>query len=137
MSEQDTIARINTNAPPFLDLLGGRMTAFDAQAKTATMYYEIGTAMCHSIDVVQGGFVTAMLDAAMSHTVFGMDESIVGVSSLEIKTSFLEPTRAGQLRAVASVMKWGHKLVFLESRLYDTQGLLTATASSVGKLQRR
>ena len=137
MDEQDILARINTHAPPFLDALGGRMTAFDAQTKSGTTEYDIGTNLCHSVDVVQGGFVTAMLDAAMSHTVFAIDETLIGLSSLEIKTSFLEPTRAGQLRAVGTVIKWGYKLVFLESRLYNAQDLLTATASTVGKLQRR
>jgi uncharacterized protein (TIGR00369 family) len=137
MNEQEFLDRVNAGAPQFLAALGGEMTAYDAATKTGTMAYNIGTDLCHSVDVVQGGFVTAMLDAAMSHAVFGTDPSIIGVSSLEIKTSFLEPTRAGKLRAVGRVIKSGYKLVFLESQLYDSQGLLTATASSVGKVQRR
>jgi uncharacterized protein (TIGR00369 family) len=90
------------------------------------------------VDVVQGGFVTAMLDAAMSHAVFAMqdDDSLVNLSSLEIKTSYLETTRAGLLRAEGTIIKAGYKLAFLEGRLIDAQGVLTATSSSVAKLIR-
>jgi uncharacterized protein (TIGR00369 family) len=77
-----------------------------------------------------------MLDAAMSHAVFGLDKSIENVSSLEIKTNYLEPTRAGKLRAVGSILKSGYKVAFLEAQLFNEAGLLTATASSVAKLVR-
>jgi len=100
------------------------------------MDFDISRDFCHSIDIVQGGFVTAMLDAAMTHAAFAADKDIVNVSSLEIKTNFLEPTRAGYLRAVGEVIKSGYKLAFMEGRLYDENGLLTATTSTVAKLAR-
>jgi len=85
---------------------------------------------------VQGGFITAMLDAAMSHAVFATVEGVSGVSSLEIKTSYLEPTRAGTLRVVGQVIKDSYKTAFLEGKMYNAEGLLSATASSVAKLVR-
>jgi uncharacterized protein (TIGR00369 family) len=117
-------------------MLGGRIVAVDRQAQQCTFEFMVSTDFCHSVDVVQGGFVTAMLDAAMSHAVFAAVEGINGVSSLEIKTSYLEPTRAGRLRAEGTVIKSGYKLAFLEGRLYNDDGLLTATSSSVAKLIR-
>jgi uncharacterized protein (TIGR00369 family) len=86
--------------------------------------------------VVQGGFITAMLDAAMTHAVFAAEDGVVNLSSLEIKTNYLEATRAGLLRAEGVVIKSGYKLAFLEGRLYDAQGVLTATSSTVAKLIR-
>jgi uncharacterized protein (TIGR00369 family) len=78
-----------------------------------------------------------MLDAAMTHAAFGIDRDIANVSSLEIKTSYLEPTLAGRLHAVGKVIRRGHKIAFFQGELFDENGVLTATTSSVGKLSRK
>ena len=136
MNDQDIIKQLNSQALTFIKILGGQVAEVDLEKKTCTFEFNISTDFCHSVDVVQGGFVTAMLDAAMSHAVFGLDKSIANVSSLEIKTNYLEPTRAGKLRAVGSILRSGYKVAFLEAQLFDEQGTLTATASSVAKLVR-
>lgn len=100
------------------------------------MAFDIPTDLCHSIDIVQGGFVTAMLDAAVSHAVFALDPDVASVSTLEIKTTFLEPTRAGRSRAEARVLKRTFKTAFMEGQLYNDAGVLTATASATAKLVR-
>ena len=71
-------------------MLGGRLVAIDRKEQSCTFEFSIGTDFCHSIDVVQGGFVTSMLDAAMSHAVFAAGEGIVSASSLAINTSYME-----------------------------------------------
>ncbi len=118
-------------------MLGGRLVAIDRKEQSCTFEFSIGTDFCHSIDVVQGGFVTSMLDAAMSHAVFAAGEGIVSASSLAINTSYMETTRAGRLRAVGRVVKSSHKTVFLEGHLYNEEGRLTATTSAVAKLTRK
>ncbi|MDE0949688.1 MAG: PaaI family thioesterase [Halioglobus sp.] len=137
MDEQILIDQLNARAPAFIKMLGGTIVAVDPEKLSCTFEFTISTDFCHSIDVVQGGFITAMLDAAMSHVAFSSIEGITGVSSLEIKTSYLEPTRAGRLRAVGRILKSSYKIVFLEGQLYNEDGLLTATASSVAKLARK
>lgn len=136
MDAHSIIDSLNTGRPEFIQLLGGAITAIDIDEKTCTFEFTISKQFCHSVDVVQGGFITAMLDAAMSHAVFAAVEGISGVSSLEIKTSYLEPTRAGSLQVVGQVVKNSYKIAFLEGRLYNAEGLLSATASSVAKLVR-
>ncbi len=136
MTDDELVDFYNPRLESFINLMGGRITAFDTEAKTCTFEFDISTDYCHSGDIVQGGFVTAMLDAAMSHAVFASEEGVTGVSSLEIKTSYLEPTRAGRLRAVGRILKSSYKTVFLEGSLYDSEGLLLATTSSVAKLGR-
>ncbi len=98
--------------------------------------FDVSADFCHSVDVIQGGFVTAMLDAAMSHACLGCIEDVTGVSSLEIKTSYLAVSRAGVCTAEGYIVRASHKTAFLEGRLYSTSGELTATASSVAKLVR-
>jgi uncharacterized protein (TIGR00369 family) len=136
MNEDETITALNARRPTFIELLGGKIVALDPANNSCTFEFNISTQFCHSIDVVQGGFITAMLDASMSHAVFASLEDIATVSSLEIKTSYLEPTRAGRLRAVGQIIKSSYKTAFLEGHLYNADGLLTATTSSVAKLGR-
>ena len=136
MKGNNTVDLMNANKPGFIEMLGGEITAIDIDQKTCTFEFKVSTQFCHSIDVVQGGFITAMLDAAMSHAVFATVEGVSGVLSLEIKTSYLEPTRAGTLRVVGQVIKDSYKTAFLEGKMYNAEGLLSATASSVAKLVR-
>ncbi|MCR9105624.1 MAG: PaaI family thioesterase [Gammaproteobacteria bacterium] len=136
-TDKETIDALNAHAPRFIALLGGRIVSVDKKQRTCRFEFNIGTDFCHSVDIVQGGFVTAMLDAAMSHAMFAESGAhLQSVSSLEIKTSFLEPTRAGKLTVIGKVMKSSYKTAFLEGHIYNADGALTATASSVAKLVR-
>jgi uncharacterized protein (TIGR00369 family) len=135
-NKEKAIEQINDRAPKFIGMLGGKLIDFDTDKTACTFEFDISKDFCHSIDVVQGGFVTAMLDAAMSHAVFICNQEIQNVSSLEIKTSYLAATRAGKLRVEGWVIKQSYKTAFMESRLYNQDNELTATASSVAKLIR-
>lgn len=135
-SKTDIIAESNKEGPAFLRMLGGAVVDFDADKSACTFEFNISKDFCHSIDVVQGGFVTAMLDAAMSHALFLADPDIVNISSLEIKTMYLEPTRAGKLRVEGWAIKKGYKTAFMEGRVYNEDDVLTATATTVSKIIR-
>jgi uncharacterized protein (TIGR00369 family) len=137
VENQELLDEMNTRTPGFIKMLGGKIIAVDPLHATCTMEFNVSTDFCHSTDVVQGGFITTMLDAAMTHAAFGIDRDIANVSSLEIKTSYLEPTLAGRLHAVGKVIRRGHKIAFFQGELFDENGVLTATTSSVGKLSRK
>ena len=131
------IADLNNMAPDFIKLLGGKVIELDLDAQQAVFSFTVPLDFCHSGDVVQGGFVTAMLDAAMSHALFGTDESISNVASLDIATQFISACRGNQpLRAVGKVKKATFRTAFLEAEISDSDGTLMATAQSVAKLSR-
>jgi len=120
----------------FLKILGAHIVAFDTDVQSCTMSFDVSTEFCHSVDVVQGGFVTVMLDAVSSHAVIAADPAVSKVSSLEIKVSFLEATRAGKLRAVGHVQKIGGSIAFLTAELFNSDDVLTATATTTAKIRR-
>jgi len=130
-----SIERLNAGLPEFVHMLGGRVT--EAGRDSLTMDFDVGLQFCHSGDIVQGGFITAMLDAAMSHAVFFLDDTVVGLSSLEISTRYLEVTRAGPLSAVGRIVRLSYKTAFLDGQLFNADGRLLATTHSVAKLTRR
>lgn len=117
-------------------MLGGRLLEFESDGPSCRFEWHIGTEFCHSVDVVQGGFITAMLDATMSHACFGLADDIVTVATLEIKVSFLEPSRAGRFETIGRILKSSHKTAFLSAELFDADEALTATATSTAKLVR-
>ena len=134
--KQQIIEELNQQGPKLIRLLGGKLVDFDSEKNACMFEFNIGKEYCHSVNVVQGGFITAMLDIAMSHALLAPDDDITNVSSLEIKTTYLEPTLAGKLRVEGWVIKKGYKITFMEGHIYNEDNVLTATASSVGKLSR-
>jgi uncharacterized protein (TIGR00369 family) len=97
---------------------------------TARLEYEARPSMCHSGGVVQGGFVTGWIDAAMAHAAIAMMGPGITPMTLEIKVSFFAPTRPGRVIAEAWVEKRGRKTCFFEGRLIDSEGRVLAKASS-------
>ena len=138
MTDADQIiTRLNEHAPTFIKLLGGKVVAIQMDRPEAVFEFHVPLDYCHSGDVVQGGFVTAMLDAAMSHAVFGTDQSISGVATLEITTRFEGVTRGDQpLTVTGRVRKKTHRIAFLEADIQTSSGEVIVTAQSVAKLSR-
>ena len=137
MTDDELVDFYNPRLESFINLMGGRITAFDTEAKTCTFEFDISTDYCHSGDIVQGGFVTAMMDAATTFALYGANgRAKPTVSTLEIKTNYFEPSRAGRLTVVGRVVREGYRIAFMEGEVYDHNGTLTANASTVAKLSR-
>lgn len=136
-NEESLVSALNALRPAFLERLGGEVVALNRAAGTCTMRFTISTGFCHSGDIIQGGFVTAMLDAAASYAAFGLVDGVSALATLEIKVSFLEPSRAGAYRAVGIINRVGQNTVFLSGELYTDDGRLTAMATTTARLIRR
>lgn len=100
----------------------------------ATVEYLAGLHMCHSGGVVQGGFITGWIDAAMAHAVMAMTGFEMTPMSLELKVSFFAPARPGPVFAEAWVEQKGKSTCFVEGRLKDGNGTVLAKASSTIRL---
>jgi uncharacterized protein (TIGR00369 family) len=134
MTVEEKLNRLNDHRPPCLDTLGAAVTGMDHVERSATMTFTIPLDFCHSGNVVQGGFVAAMLDAAMSHAVFTNIDDVIALPTLELKISYLRASLAGSFSAKGKIIRAGKSIVFLEGELFDAQGELTATASSTAKV---
>lgn len=137
MDKQATLEHHNTLLPPCLQVLNARLVDFDREAATCELQFHISEQFCHSVDTVQGGYVTAMLDAAMSHAAFMGDTEIIALPTLELKVSFFEVTRAGPVTARGRVLKAGRSTVFLEGHLINHQGQVSAMATATAKTVKR
>jgi acyl-CoA thioesterase len=103
----------------------------------ARLEYQAGQHMCHSGGVVQGGFVTGWIDAAMAHAAIAMGGPDIVPMSLELKVSFFAPARPGSVIAEGWVERRGRSTCFFEGRLLDPAGKVLAKASSTLMLAAR
>ncbi|MDL2353594.1 MAG: PaaI family thioesterase, partial [Pseudomonadota bacterium] len=103
----------------------------------AVLEYRATPAQCHSGGVVQGGFVTGWIDAAMAHAVMAIPGDEMVPMTLEIKVSFFAPTRPGLVVAEAWVVQGGRRTAFVEGTLKDAGGTLLAKASSTITMMNR
>ncbi len=137
MTTEEFIQHLNANAPPAMQTLGGEVLAFDKERNSAMVRFAAGSSLCNSDDGIQGGFICGMLDAAMANAVFCLVGELAIVATLEIKVSYLEAARQGDLYARGTVIRAGKTVTFLEAELRDADGKLLANASSTARVIRK
>ena len=128
-------SKINLNEPPkFLSILGSQGFNYDKSKGIAEMKFLIGEDLTHSNGtIVQGGFITAMLDASMAHLLILKGESKINPLSLNVNVAFLAPGKPGEFVASSKIDRLGKSVAFTSATLHQGD-LLIATASATNKL---
>jgi molybdopterin converting factor subunit 1 len=118
--------------PAYIALLGAR----PLHVEPGHMRFEFNASeqLLNPAGVVQGGFITAMLDETMGPAALAALGPGHMVPTLELKVSFLRPVRPGRLVSDARVVHRGKSVVFLESSLRDDDGALLATATATARI---
>tara|TARA_Y100001001_G_scaffold113711_1_gene111373 strand:- start:988 stop:1413 length:426 start_codon:yes stop_codon:yes gene_type:complete len=106
-----------------------RVVSTDAEGH-ARLEYEAKQAQCHSGGVVQGGFISGWIDAAMAHAAMARNGPGIVPMTLELKVSYFAPTRPGLVIAEAWVERHGKRTSFYEGHLKDSAGTVLAKATS-------
>ncbi len=132
--DKKTLELLSANRPPCVDTLNGKATQFISEPPSLKMEFEAVPEFCHSPNqVVQGGFVTGMLDTSMAHLLIALSGGKLNPVSLDINVSFLAPAHPGKLISTAKVVRLGKSIGYFSSSLYQ-QETLVATATSTIKL---
>ena len=132
--DKKTLELLSANRPPCIDTLNGKATQFISEPPSLKMEFEAVPEFCHSSNqVVQGGFVTGMLDTSMAHLLIALSGGKLNPVSLDINVSFLAPAHPGKLISTAKVVRLGKSIGYFSSLLYQ-QETLVATATSTIKL---
>ena len=136
--ESNSRSFVLENRNDLMELLGGgTLVEYSDQAQKAVMQFDARPEFCHSDGrVVQGGFVTAWMDAAMAHAIRRASQGEYSAVTLELKVTFVSATGPGPVVAEGWVVSMGRTVAFLEGRLFDGAGKLLATSSSTAKLAR-
>lgn len=124
----------DSSTPQHLHETLGQQRVISMEGGRAVIEYQAGMHMCHSGGVVQGGFVTGWIDAAMAHAVMSLHGREFAPMSLEVKISFFAPVRPGVVIAEGWIERAGKSTSFAEGLLRDAQGNVLAKASSTLRL---
>ena len=134
LDDQKKIKLLEVNKPPCLDTLRGRATQLNSEKQTAIMEFDAVPEFCHSeAQIVQGGFITGMLDTCMAHLLIALLDFKFNPVSLDINVSFLAPAHPGTLVAEARILRIGKSIAYQTSTLTQNNHLV-ATATSTIKL---
>ena len=120
--------------PKFLEMLGSKGFEYDDELGTSAMRFLISKDLTHSNGtIVQGGFITAMLDAAMAHLIILKRNGEVNPLSLNINVNFIAPGAPGEFVAKGEITKMGKSIAFTSGELYQSD-ILVATATATNKM---
>ena len=123
--------------PPAVELLGYRLLSADSERGEAEAEFLARPDFLNLMGNVQGGFLTAMLDAVASSALLAQLPADHVAPTLELKTSFVRPAPPGRLLGRGRVVHRGKTIAFLEGSLTEPDGTLVATASATVRIVRR
>lgn len=132
LSDEEMLARFATSKkrPPCTETVGMRLTHVDQASMVARYEFAARQEFANPTGAIQGGFIAAMLDEAMSATAIIASNVTMNAPTLEMKISFLSPLFVGKATAEARILKWGRSTCFIEAELFDPEGKLVAKASA-------
>ena len=133
-TEAETKAFLKEHLPPCLTLMGGEFVDSDQAEWPSRIDFELDERFCHSKVIVQGGYITGMMDGAMSHAVLIDTRFQMSPPTLELKVSFLNAGNPGKFRAYGRIRHRGKSIAFLEGRLENAEGKVIAVATSTARL---
>ncbi|MCR5874848.1 PaaI family thioesterase [Phenylobacterium sp. J426] len=118
------------NQPTGSQTLGFRMVAVSQAEKSVEVEFDAkAELLLNPMKQIQGGYLCAMLDEAMSVACMVASGMTAVAPTLEMKTSFFRPGMPGKIRGVGRVVKWGRQVAFTEGELFDPEGRLLAKAT--------
>lgn len=122
--------------PPAAALLGWDLVDIDPDQGTIEVAFTATDQFLNPVGMVQGGFLTAMLDDTMGPALvatLGPDEF---APTLDLHVQFLRPARPGRLVGRGRVVRRGRDVGFMAGELVDETGAVVATASATAQIRR-
>lgn len=116
--------------PNIATTLKAETTHIDEQGKALEVSFDIEPRFTNPAGHVQGGIITAMLDAVMgpcNGMVLGDNQF---APTLNINVSFVNAALPGKFKGTAKVTRQGLSICFLEGQLFDAKNKLVATATA-------
>ena len=125
----------NKNLPAYLEKMNAEILELNFKTESLRMSFNPDEFFCHSDGtILQGGFVTTMLDASMAFLVMQLLDFKKVPLSIDINVNFLSSGGPKFTIAEAKVIKFGKSIAFSSAELFQ-EDVLIATASSSIKLK--
>lgn len=132
LTDEAILARFQKtkNQPTGSQTLGFQIIAVCQAEKSVEVAFQAkADLLLNPMKQIQGGYLCAMLDEAMSVACMVASGMTHVAPTAEMKTSFYRPAVPGPIRGIGRVVKWGRTIAFTEGELYDPEGRLLAKAT--------
>ena len=115
--------------------LGFELIQADPSKETIEVAFGASDRFVNPFGVIQGGFLTAMLDDTMGPALvatLGRDQSMV---TADLHVQFLAPARTGRIVGRGRVTRRGRDVAFLSGELCDQEGKIVAAATATALIR--
>ena len=113
--------------PPFLDILGFEDCSFDKSNEEFSCIFIPSIKMTHSNGtIVQGGFISGMLDSAMAQIVLYRHNFTVNPLTLKMDVTFILPCKPEKVICKSKILKMGKSIVFTTAEMFQNCLLYTS-----------
>lgn len=100
---------------------------FEYGEDSCTIRFEVRDFMLNPSGALHGGLAATVLDTAMGHLISHLHAR---AATVEMKTQYLRAVLPGECTAVATVLKRGSRLWFVQADLYDSDQKLAAFSTA-------
>ena len=132
---KNILKQLNTRKPKYLEDFGCVITNVETEKGSCEMTFDVPKHFCHSGDIIQGGFVTTMLDSVTTFSVFSTNPNVIKLATLELKVTYLKASRAGKFKAIGRIESLGRSIAFLTGDLWNEAGEKTASITTTAKIK--
>ena len=125
---------LDGRAPPAPSslLLGSKLVSVDGERGIVEATFQAIEDFLNPIGVVQGGFLTAMLDATMGPAVVSTVGEDEFAPTVDLNVQFHRPAQLGELKAIGRVTMRGREICYVSGELFQNDKIVaTATATAV------
>ncbi|MDA0976134.1 MAG: PaaI family thioesterase [Proteobacteria bacterium] len=132
-NQKEHMSAIFKETPPFLKIFN-ITDAYPSDDDSFIVEFNPGVELTHTNGmVVQGGFVTGMLDCCMAQFLIYKSKGKQIPLTLDIDVKFLRPCAPGPIKTVAKIIKEGRSICFTDAVLYQNDKLI-AISSATNKM---
>lgn len=110
------------------NLLGVRLVRLEAERAELELPFK--PELLQGAGVLAGGVMAALADEAMAHVILANLEPGLQTATIEMSVRYFRPVLRSGLRAVATLVNRGKKIISAEAVLTDDQGRLVCKASA-------
>ncbi|MEE9313808.1 MAG: PaaI family thioesterase [Rhizobiaceae bacterium] len=122
-------------APPSAKWMGMDLIEHREDENYTKVSFQPNDDMLNFGGVIQGGFLTAMMDDAVGFNAFISLKMKYALATIDLHTHFYKAVKMGPITVEAWIIRAGKSIVFLEAKLYDCDGELAAAMKSSMKLR--
>lgn len=122
----------NSSVPVYIEALKAKILKINFKDESLEMSFVPSSDYCHSNGtIIQGGFITTMLDCSMAFLVMQMTDFKKTPMSIDINVNFMSAGKPGLTIARSKIIKLGNSIGFLSAELFQDNNLIATASSSI------